>query len=224
MTNLASDFFNAYLAFFGDRTVFTRDTPKDMMLSEVDREGWFSWKLIPGSLHESDYKEVEREFRVKLPQSFVNWHKQYFFLDCDCSLVRLPESNPNLPLNHVKNNLRWDEQLVEQKLYPFGREGNDTGPLVFDGREESLNNEFPIRVYDHEFGGNLSGLSEIIFSSFDKLLDCLTYYMIELKTRRNFEIIPDFFKIDPTGAGTTGINYWLAWADMLKGNFEEFGE
>jgi len=26
-------------------------------------------------------------------------------------------------------------------------------------------NEFPIRIYDHEFGGSSAGLSEIIFSS-----------------------------------------------------------
>jgi hypothetical protein len=85
------------------------------------------------------------------------------------------------------------------------------------------NIEFPIRVYDQEYGGNLEGLSEIIFSSFPKLLECLTHYLIELKTRNNFEIIPDFFKIDPDGAGKTGVNYWLSWTSMQRENFNEFG-
>ncbi|MNL48038.1 hypothetical protein D3C87_1708650 [compost metagenome] len=116
------------------------------------------------------------------------------------------------------------EQLIPLKLYPFGNEGNDAGPLVFDGRIDTINNEFPIRVYDHEFGGDLEGLSEIIFSSFEKLLACLTHYMTELKTRKSFEIIPDFFKIDPTGAGLTGIDYWLSWANMQKANFVEFSD
>ena len=156
----------------------------------------------------------------------MKWHKEYFFLDADTSILRLPTSNPNLLLKDIRKNLDWfiAQQLIPQKLYPFGGEGNDIGPLVFDGRITSQNNEYPIRFYDQEFGGNLEGLGEIIFSSFEKLLECLTHYMTELKTRKNFEIIPDFFKIDPTGAGLTGIDYWLCWTNMLKADFEEFGD
>jgi hypothetical protein len=224
--NKTEGFFKAYLAYSGNNTVFTKNTPEEMMLSGLDNDGWFSWKLIPGTLQVSDYKALEHQFSVELPHSFIDWHRQYFFLDCDCSLVRLPESNPNSPLKEVIDNLRWEshKKLSSQKLYPFASEGNDTGPLVFDGRKEMADNEFPIRVYDHDFDGSLTGLSEIIFSSFSKLLDCLTHYMTELKTKRNFEIIPDFFIIDPTGAGTTGLGYWNTWKDMLKGNYEEFGE
>jgi hypothetical protein len=94
---------------------------------------------------------------------------------------------------------------------------------VFDGRNPRPDNEFPIRVYDHEFGGQLEGLSEIVFSSFAKLLECVTYFLQELKSRKNFEIIPDFFRIDPEGAGKTGIDYWLTCIKMQKANFEEFG-
>jgi hypothetical protein len=222
----ATEFFNAYLAHFGNRAVLTKNTPEEMILSEPDKDGWFSWKLIPGTLQVIDYKEVEHEFNIRFPDSFINWHKQYFFLDGDCSLLRLPKSNPEQPLQEVKRNLNWAsaERLIPQKLYPFGDEGNDTGPLVFDGRKEVVGNEFPIRVYDQDFAGKLAGLSEIIFSSFGKLLECMTYYMTELQTRRDFEIIPDFFTIDPTGAGDTGRTYWLSWRDMLKELYEEFGD
>ena len=218
-------FFKAYLSHFGDRTVFTSDTPKEMMLSEPDEEGWFSWKLTTGTLQISDYQNLADNFKAKLPLSFINWHRQYFFLDGDCSLLRLPASNPNLPLQYIIEYFSWENnaKLISQKLYPFADEGNDTGPLVFDGRVTSVDNEFPIRVYDHEFGGDLSGLSDIIFSSFDKLIVCITHYMNELETRRNFDIIPNFFEIDPTGAGATGLNYWLTWKNMQKSNFEEFG-
>lgn len=226
MTNLSYKFFDAYFNAFSNKTVYTDDVPQEMILTEEDEEGWFGWKLIKGTLLEEEYQKVEKEFNIKLPKSFVEWHKEYFFLDADTSILRLPTSNPNLPLEEIKENLNWfiAEQLIPLKLYPFGNEGNDAGPLVFDGRIDTINNEFPIRVYDHEFGGDLEGLSEVIFSSFEKLLACLTHYMTELKTRKSFEIIPDFFKIDPTGAGLTGIDYWLSWANMQKANFEEFSD
>jgi hypothetical protein len=224
--NQADSFFKAYLAYFGNKAVFTKDIPKEMVLSGPDEDGWFCWKLLSGTLQKSDYSLLERQFKVELPLSFIDWHKQYFFLDGDCSLLRLPESNPNLPLQDIINNFKWrlNETLISNKFYPFGDEGNDTGPLVFDGRAATTNNEFAIRVYDHEFGGSLDGLSDVIFSSFSKLLECIIHYMTEIQTRRNFEIIPDFFEIDPTGAGTLGTDYWLTWAGMLRGNFEEFGD
>ena len=128
-------------------------------------------------------------------------------------------------MESIKQTLDWfiPQQLIPQKIYPFADEGNDSGPLVFDGRMPMPDNEFPIRVYDQEFGGDLNGLSEIIFSSFPKLLECITHYLTELKTRKSFDIIPDFFQIDPHGAGKTGIDYWLGWEAMQKENFEEFG-
>ena len=188
-------------------------------------EGWVQWQLIPGSLENGLYEEVERRFNVKFPPSFIAWHKSYFFLDCDCSLIRLPASSPNQPLKAIVNELDWfiPEQLIPQKLYPFGSEGNDMGPLVFDTRVEVENNEFPIRAYDHEYMGSLHGLTDIIFSSFTKLLECMTHYLTEVKTRPGFEVIPEFFNIDPKGAGKTGVDYWLGWSGMQRANFETFG-
>lgn len=79
-------------------------------------------------------------------------------------------------------------------------------------------------MYDQGFGGDLKGLSEVVFSSFSKLLECLTHYMAELKTKKNFEIIPDFFEIDPAGAGRKGLDYWLLWISGLRSEYEEFGD
>ncbi|WP_305952613.1 hypothetical protein [Emticicia oligotrophica] len=225
MKELTHKFFEAYLNAFPNETVYTDDVPQEMISTEVNQDGWFQWKLIKGTLIEDEYKKIEDEFKIKLPKSFIQWHQEFFFLDCDTSIARLPISNPNLPLKSIKENLDWfvAGELISQQLYPFGDEGNDAGPLVFDGRNNVIDNNFPIRVYDHEFEGELDGLSEIIFSSFEKLIECLTHFMKELKTRRNFEIIPDFFKIDPLGAGLTGVQYWSSWVNMQKGNFEKFG-
>jgi hypothetical protein len=98
-------------------------------------------------------------------------------------------------------------------------EGNDAGFLVFDGRLPKENNEFPIRVFDYMLE-ELDGLGPIIFSSFSKLLACLIYYMKEIKTMPDFEIIPQFLAIDPEGAGKYGTDYWMGWANMQKDNYE----
>lgn len=226
MTQVIQRFFEAYFSTLPRKTVYTPTFPSEMKASEIDGEGWIEWKAIQGSLLLSDYTKVEKEFGVFYPKSFIEWHKSYYFLECSTSILSLPTSNPLRPLDDLKQQLNWfiPQQLIPQNIYPFGSEGNDTGPLVFDGRNSVIDNEFSIRVYDLEFSGDLEGLSEIIFSSFSKLLECLTHFLSELNTRKNFEIIPEFFAIDPQGAGKSGIDYWLGWARMLKANEDKFGD
>ena len=226
MTDLNHNFFDSYFSFSSRKTVYTDSFPLEMKASEKDEDGWIEWKPLKGFLQVSDYHKLEQQFGVVFPKSFIEWHRSFFFLDGDCSIIRLPTSSPTQPLNELKKTLDWfiPEMLIPQKLYPFGDEGNDTGPLVFDGRKQLPDNEFPIRVYDHEYGGKLEGLSEIIFSSFPKLLACLTHFLTEHTARKNFEIIPEFFQIDPEGAGKTGIDYWLNWVGVQKLNYEDFGE
>ena len=223
MNEIIKKNFEAYFEYTDFWSVFvgTR-TPKKMMASEVGDDGWYSWKPIKGTLTKEDYEKVEQKFGVKFPESFIAWHSRYFFLNCSCQLFGLPKSSPTQPLEHLMDNLDYDlaKFLVGLKLYPFGDEGSDAGPLVFDGRYEVEGNEFPIRYFDHEYSEDIGGLSEIIFSSFLKLLECFTHYITELKTRKNYEIIPDFFQIDPTGAGKTGIDYWLDWVAMERENYE----
>lgn len=213
MQRLIDNFFSAFEATFPFRTVYTEDVPREMMTSFVDDEGWFNWRTIEGTLQLSQYYSMQLAYGVILPESFVAWHQAYYFLDADLALLRLPHSSPTQPLKAIKDILDGfiPQQLIPQKIYPFGYDGNDSGTLVFDGRVDANDYEFPIRVYDHESGGHLDGLSEVIFSSFPKLLECMTHYMNASKTRKGYEIIPDFFQIDPTGAGTTGVDYWKQW-------------
>jgi len=212
MVKPAQAFFDAYFNLYPPRRVFTPENFPDLDPAQA------GLPLLPGSLQQADYKAFELLFSIQLPQSFILWHKEYYFLDGDCSILSLPASDPRFPLKDLQQRVDWyiAGQLIPHHLYPFGEAGNDLGPLVFDGRQEVTGNNFPVRAYDHEFGGDLAGLTSIIFSSFDKLLECTTYYLKELKFRKNFEIIPDFFSIDPAGAGLTGVKYWLEYASMLK--------
>lgn len=227
MDKITDNFFEAYFKYSDFLTGYDEvKSPKNMIDSPVNQSGYYNWKPIKGTLAYRDYYNLEKQFGVKFPKSFIEWHKQYFFLDCSCQLMSLPISSPTEPLQQIIDNLDYSlaEDLIKAKLYPFGDEGNDAGPLVFDGRYEVGDNEFPIRIYDHEYGGDIDGLSEIVFSSFPKLLECFTHYIKELENRKNFDIIPDFFNIDPTGAGKTGVDYWLGWVAMEKENDGLFGD
>ena len=208
METLARQFLEAYIASFSDRTVYTKNFPEEMKASEVDEEGWISWKPLKGNLEEQEYHKIEKAFNVLYPRSFIQWHQQYYFLDADCAILRLPISNPREPLKELRQQLDWPvaAQLIALQIYPFGDGGNDIGPLVFDGREPMPDNEFPIRVFDHEYD-DLDGLSPIIFSSFTKLLECLTHFL----QHGSANAVAGFFRIDPEGAGKTGRDYWKNW-------------
>ena len=204
MNELIERFFRAY--WHPDSwTVYTDTVPAEMMDSEVNESGWFVWKLLPGSLTPDDYRAVEQEFGITYPRSFIEWHRAYYFFDGDCSLLRLPSSNPNEPLQQLRYNL---EAYAPEGTIPFADEGNDAGPLVFDARTTVADNEFPIRVFDYEYGDDPAGLSDVIFSSFTKLLECITHYLEQSTAKEEHEVIADFFRIDPLGAGATGRSYW----------------
>lgn len=222
MKDIINSFFDAFFSFTSPDAVYVENTPQNMMNSDVDSEGWYKWKPVEGTLSYEDYNKVEKRFNVKFPKSFIEWHKKYFFLRGGCSIISLPPSYPTQALQRVIDNLDNDlsEELIAQKLYPFATDDNDIGFFVFDAREDKTDNEYPIRLYDHEYGGDLDGLSEILFSSFTKLLECLTYAM-ENDSLPMHEKLAEFIRIDPDGAGKDGIDFWLERIAVEKESFED---
>ena len=91
MPDKIEQFFKAYWT-AGMKSVYTDKVPKEMMQSSIDEDGWYEWKLIPGTLTSDDYKKVETKFKAILPENFIEWHKRYFFANCDCSIIRFPQS------------------------------------------------------------------------------------------------------------------------------------
>jgi hypothetical protein len=223
MEDIINNFFDIFFKFNRLRTVYgVQITPQNMMDSGVDNEGWYTWKPIKGTLTSADYNKVEQKFGVKFPRSFIEWHKEYFFLGGGSPVVYLPCSSPTQPLQEIIDGLDYSlgENLIVQKLCPFATDDNDIGCFVFDAREEREDNEYPIRLYDHEYGGDdLEGLSEILFSSFTKLLECLTYAMENSKAPL-YENLAEFIRIDPDGAGKDGIDFWLHRIAFEKEDFD----
>ncbi|WP_410222192.1 hypothetical protein [Pedobacter sp.] len=225
MTDIIESFFKAFFSFSDMKAVYVLGkTSPEMMAEPIDSEGWYRWKPINGRINIMEYHAVEDKFSMKFPESFIEWHKAYFFMDGDCSILRLPYSEPNRPLEQLIDELDNDfaKHLIKQKLYPFAQGGNDEGALVFDAREKRSHHDYPIRVCYYEFLYDHEAISEIIFSSFSKLLECMTYFLNEIKTQKDYEIIPHFLSIDPEGAGKSGIDYWLGLVAYYKDNATYF--
>lgn len=204
-------FFSSFFKYVTLKTVYVQQSPKNMMASDIDEEGWYTWKPIKGTLSDIDYQEVEQRFGVVFPKSFIEWHKRFFFLQGFCRIIDFPISSPKQPLQAIIDNLDNDlsRELASAGLYIFAQDDDNYGPFVFDGREDKTDDEFPIRIYDYHYIGNLDGLSEIILSSFSKLLECITYLLNNIDTLPLSEIIAEFLRIDPQGAGKSGLDFWL---------------
>lgn len=174
------------------------------------------WRYLPSTRGEKNYSALEQELGIVLPDSYKQWHGQYDFPKIEFPMLNLFGSNRNLSL--LASEYDWDlpPLLAGNQLYIFGDEANDVGPLVFDGRDATPGNEFPIRVYDHEFiDGEPEALSEIIFSSFTKMVECLLHYIKASPESGHGTSIRQFYDIDPEGAGSQGREYWDTWMAML---------
>lgn len=80
MGKIIKDFFETYFTTEDLRNVYGHNrVPPEMIASEVDDSGWFTWKAIPGNLSYDAYSQIEKRFGVKFPKSFIEWHIAYFF-------------------------------------------------------------------------------------------------------------------------------------------------
>ncbi len=184
---------------------------------EVSLSGQNSrWKYWKSETGEKDYQKLEEGLQIVLPDSYKQWHARYNFSKIDLPMLRIAESDPNLASLAQEYNADLPPILAENQMYVFGDEGNDVGPLVFDGRMAVPGNEFPIRVYDHEYvDGYPEGMGKVIFSNFTKMVECLICFLEESPKNGLGNAIRSFYDIDPEGAGNEGRDYWETWIAML---------
>ncbi len=216
MKDIIENFFQAYQK-YDLRAVYVPSTPKEMMASGIDEWGWYTWKLIPGTLEPGAYHNLAARFGCTFPDLFIEWHRRYYFVDCDCSLASFPASLPNQPLKALEDSLAWDapKELIRQGFLPFAHEGNDAGLLVLD-TSKMKDDDCPVYFSDVDYVGELEGISGPVFSSFEKMLLCFTQFLKEQPARPRHEIISDFFILDPEGAGKSGRAYWRDWIEMER--------
>lgn len=175
------------------------------------------------------WADIERRAGVTLPHTFKAWAAACCTDHIDLGILRLPANHPSDPLAEVRRAVCGETSCHrrprELGLVPFGgEEGNDAGPLCFDARAGADPEAWPVRFWEHDAPrGDAREIGPLLFSSFAKLLECCTRYLIrEVEAVQAHGGGPDapfppltphireFFDIDPAGAGGPGRAYWTA--------------
>ena len=223
MSDAVEKFFRAYYACFAPQRIpLSPTTPREMLARvEPDNSGYVEWRLTPQGDKAVDLAPLETVVGIPLPPSFKAWFTRYYTLDMDCSIVRLPECPSNNPLGPLKVIMTASHAFStiprQLGLIPFGEESNDVGPLCFDARQPKTDGEWPIVYWDHELDTKPRAIGPTIFSNFEKLIECVTYYLEGGKTLEQREKrIAGFFEIDPVGAGAHGKRYWSSRLSEMK--------
>jgi hypothetical protein len=169
------------------------------------------WQLVrPEKPVRPLVEDLEKEYGVWYPEAFKQWFGMYYTLNMDCGMVRLPECPSNDPLRNLRGywTCSMGMALFAEGFLPFGEEGNDSGPLCFDVRTP---NQCPVVYYEHELSPkHPKAFSAPIFSSFDKMIECVV-----VSLDKEYDITAEeIFAIDPRGAGSTGREYWTSIQHM----------
>ncbi len=214
---LIDRFYRAFWSIYGKSPYylgFHNDLPNKSTFNSYDKiKEYYQCQIEPNS-----YQLIESQYDIKYPSLFKEWHSFQHFHEGDLSFVRLPENPIGNTVQSIAKSLGWSfsKELTQEGIVPFAEEGNNTGPYVFDQRNATNVEDSPIRVYDYTYGGELNGLSEVIFSNFKMLLECAIHYLENLGRISNSKLMIDFLHIDPNGAGYTGIEYWKSWSESYK--------
>lgn len=137
-------------------------------------DGWTSWIAVPSSVNNDDLNAVEHQFRVRLPPLFRAYFLYKQVLDGDFGIVRLPNMTPPDLLGDLRRQMAIASELPalrENSLLPFGRDGNDGGPICFKTDEPNAQGDFPIYFADHELLADSAYRGERRWDSFEHLID-----------------------------------------------------
>lgn len=200
------DRFYAALAINSDRLRIPRgpDLPPDMLSDERLPPPWVRWKVIPGRVSRSAFRDWLNDRGLHLPDDFRDWFLARHTLQVDCGILRLAASPSNKPFADLEELLEWDEPPIRSKqIFPIGDEALfNAGPLCLDLREKSA---CPVVYWDAE----AQEISAPVFSSFAKLLELAAFAMeTELRLFEDAALMEQFLALDPAGAGGPGAVYW----------------
>jgi hypothetical protein len=150
--------------------------PPDMVAGPSRDGDWTPWKAVDSPVDEEDVRRVEGVLGVALPPLFRAYLMHQCLLMTDFGIIRLPQTPSDRPLDEM---LGYVRVFVEEPYWgrhgyvPFAYDGNDGGPMCFDTKRPSPENDYPVVFVDHERALQMSYTGEQRWDSFAALLDSL---------------------------------------------------
>lgn len=194
--DLITEFFKAY---YEDMTDYFFEFPTDKMLEEkVTKDNFIEWILTPTKIKLSDYEPLEKKLGETIPLIFKKWYSRHYSPEpgsLDTRIIFLPVPTQEDLFSELEGSLLGYgdsyQDIRDLNLIPFGSDANARGAICFDASDKSINpNDYPIVLFEYDTWDK----SEIAFSNFEKMLECI----IDLTKVGSTE---NFAKIDPKAGG-----------------------
>jgi hypothetical protein len=165
----------------------TVDAPADMVAGPPDTSGWIPWQPVDSPVTDQDIARLEKQAGTPFPPLFRAYLMYKCLLMTQFNPVVLPETPSNAPLQKLKRLLKLirDDPFFKQNGYiPFGQDANGAGPVCFDTKHPSVDQDYPVVVVDHDRMGNPGYTGERRWDSFASLLDVMEADMLSFDDKR----------------------------------------
>ncbi|MGV6861078.1 MAG: hypothetical protein ACWA41_04865 [Putridiphycobacter sp.] len=221
MNKLSEDQLSLLKTFFAllakqPNRVYRQKIPEEMLVPSKNSLPSFEWKLIENTkLSESDFSSFEKQIGHNLPTLYKNWLLFAHFFPIRMGSIEVYGNHPTTPLAEIKS--IYNETLISQKLFPIGKDGWSAQLFVLDYNESP--NHPPLKLFTPASKFQQAKLKDqIVFSSFEHLLNAWIYEFGEAKEKRvsRKDVYTKFAEFDPPSTlhWEETIAVMEAWDDM----------
>ena len=166
------------IKYFIDEIILPRANPlpgvPEHLRGDWNQDDWYSWIAIDSPVKDEDLDEIEVKLNIKFPGLFRDYFLYKQIIDGDYGIVCLPDMLPENPLKELRSEVSMfleDEFFKINSLLPFGRDGNDGGPLCFKIDQPTSQGDYPIYFVDHSYMNIPNYSCEKKWESFESLIE-----------------------------------------------------
>lgn len=179
------------------KSEYRNKIPKSMHIPSQNHLPSFKWKLITNhKLKESDFNPYEKKLGCKLPKIYKAWLLKAHTFPIKIGGIEIFGNHPIHPMSELNEIL--NEEISTRNLFPIGKDLWSLWPIVFDFNSDQINP--PLKLFTPTSKFRKCKLNDqIVFSSFDKLLECWIYEFGEAAQNNIWaeRMYEEFALIDP---------------------------
>lgn len=134
-------------------------------------EGWKKWFPINSTVTDAELEDLEIQLNFHLPKSYKTFLKYKHFYELYLSVARFSGHEIRHWRPHLLDmffSTYPKKNLIDKGYIPFAN-WSDWGVLCFDTNKSIEENEYPIILWDHEYGDKYEPFSKNFLSLLLKL-------------------------------------------------------